>query len=116
MMGGVEIVVHTIGGALGLDRVVEVAEGKVTVTERGEARTAALAPDERARIDRAAARLATVSPDAIAPLEDVVDAGRSEIAIASGGARTALVVPAGAEAPDAVWDLLEVVDELADGS
>ena len=113
-MSGVKVSVHVTGGALGLDRLVEVVDGVATVSEKGEARTTILAPEQVARLDTAADRLAQASPAAIAPLPDVADAGQSEIAITDGETNTSLVVPAGADAPDEVWDLLEVVDEVCE--
>ena len=109
-----KVSVHTRGGALGLDRRVEVDDGRLTVSEPGCRQTTTLARDQWSRLDNAADHLASSAIPAITGPDDVVDGGYSDIEITRAGGTTSLRVPAGAAAPDAVWDLLEIVEEIVD--
>lgn len=104
---------HTRGGVLGLDRLVEVENGTGTVSEEGAARDVALDAAQVDRLERAAERLAKAPAVPIGDAPDAVDAGWSEIDIVDAGASRSLRIPAGADAPQDVWEILEVVEAIA---
>lgn len=114
-MSELRISVRTSGGALGLQRLVEVADGQVTVSEKGAERTTTLAPEQVSRLEAVAGQVAAVSSTSLGDTwPDVADAGGSEIAITDGEKETSLRVAAGSDAPSEVWDLLELVEELCE--
>lgn len=104
---------HTCGGVLGLDRVVEVENGTGTVSEEGAARDVALDAGQVDRLERAAERLAKAPKVAIGDAPDAVDSGWSDIDIEDAGESRSLRIPAGADAPDDVWEILDVVEAIA---
>jgi hypothetical protein len=106
--------VHTRGGVLGLDRVVLVEDSTGTVAEDGTARRVALDPDQVDLIRQLVGRLVRAPEVPIGPAPDVVDSGWSDIDIADGPAGRSLHVPTGARAPDDVWELLQVVETIAE--
>lgn len=107
---------HTRGGLFGLDRVVEleVDEGVGTASELGRQWPLTLDDDQAGRLSAAAEHLIGTPVVDTGGSQGAVDAGVSEIRIDDRGRRTSLLVPTGAEAPDEVWALLEVVEEVCE--
>lgn len=104
---------RTTGGLIGLDRLVEIEDGFGTVSEHGRTRHLALTREQVQRLAAAARRVVAGGWVEDSPAEDVVDGGLSEIQIVDGASLVTLVLQAGSAAPDEVWDLLDLVDEVS---
>ncbi len=107
------MIARTTGGLIGLDRRVEIEDGFGTVSERGRTRPLVLTREQVHRMDAAARRVVAAKLGGDSPAEDAVDGGLSEIEIVDGASLVTLVLQAGSAAPDEVWDLLDLVDEVS---
>jgi hypothetical protein len=110
----VKLIVRTRGGLLGFDRQVELDGRTGTVREQGRSRPLELAAEQAERLADAARRIEPGIVDS-SGAQDAVDGGVSEIEVLDGSRRTLLTLPAGATAPDAVWELLDLVDAACAG-
>lgn len=115
---GMKVSVTRQGGFLDVDQRVEIDDGGISVTERGVVREVTPAdPNQMQRISELAKAVAEL-PDTQAPAaaaDDAVtyDEMLTEIEIDDGDGVKRLSVPSGADAPQAVWDLIRAVDEYA---
>jgi hypothetical protein len=110
--GDLEITVRTVGGVFGDDRVTRLTNRTLTVTNHGkveaEQKLAAAAQAEVSELAREVAGL-TVPPPAESGY--VADGGSTTIEITLGSsASQRIVVNAGDDAPQPVWDLLDSLD------
>ena len=108
------------GGFLDVDQRVEIDDGGISVTERGVVREVTPAdPNQMQRISELAKAVAelpdTQEPAATADDAVTYDEMMTEIEIDDGDGVKRLSVPSGADAPQAIWDLIRAVDEYASG-
>lgn len=102
------------GGFLGLDRSVEIQDRAVTVMEKGEVRHAPpLSEAMRDQLDVLTARvIETGSPPTLAGRSMASDAMTNTIAIEDGPQLTHFQVTSGDDAPDEIWDLIDLVSKI----
>lgn len=103
-----EVTVHKVGGVFGDDRITRVARKRMTVTNHGAVEAERALPDgaheEVTKLAREVADLAL--PDPREP-GYVDDGGTTTIEITLPEARQRIVLSAGDDAPQPVWDLLD---------
>lgn len=104
---------RTVGGLFALDRRVEVRGRELVVHGTGPAASRLLDDAEAERLHDAAARVLGLSDVEIDAPADVADDGFTELRLVDDGASRDVRLPVAAEAPDEVWDLLALLDELA---
>jgi hypothetical protein len=109
-----KISIRQQGGLFDLDREVSVDKGTVKITEDGAQREIGLLPEaERARVESLAARVAAASDRVASRGSDLpADPMETEIAIEDGAQRRQLKVISGDAAPDELWELIGLVNEL----
>lgn len=106
-----EVTVRTVGGVFGDDRVTRISNQTLTVTNHGEVEAeqelAAAAQAEVAELAQQVAEL-TVPPPAESGYVD--DGGSTTIEITLPDAQQRIVLNAGDDAPQPVWDFLDGLD------
>jgi hypothetical protein len=116
------VTVSTTGGVFGDHRVLSVDDHELKVTERGKLRSnRRLAAAEADHLRDLAATVADLKLPAPAPPKAAVDGGTTTIEITQGGTdaiiddRThrCIVLSAGDDAPEPVWQLLDTVEALS---
>lgn len=109
---GLEVTVRTVGGVFGDDRVTRISNQTMTVTNHGEVEARQeLPPAAQAEVAELAKEVAelTVPPPAESGYVD--DGGTTTIEITLPDAQQQrIVLNAGDDAPQPVWDLLDGVD------
>jgi len=106
-----EVTVRTVGGVFGDDRVTRISNRTMTVTNHGEVEARQeLPPAAQAEVAELAKEVAelTVPPPAESGYVD--DGGTTTIEITLPDAQQRIVLNAGDDAPQPVWDLLDGVD------
>lgn len=106
-----EVTVRTVGGAFGDDRVTRISNRTLTVTNHGEVEAEQeLAAATRAEVTKLAHDVAelTVPPPAESGYVD--DGGTTTIEITLPDAHQRIVLNAGDDAPEPVWELLDGLD------
>ena len=107
----VEVMVRTVGGVFGDDRVTRIANRTLTVTNHGrveaEQELPAAAQAMVAKLAHDVAEL-TVPPPAESAYVD--DGGTTTIEITLPDASSRIVLNAGDDAPEPVWELLDGLD------
>ena len=109
------VAVRQRGGFLGLDRTVEIDEGKVLVTENGVARpAAALDESQRARIEELVGGVIK-STDAVVTFHGSTpsDSMDTRIEVDDGSRRRTVQLRSGDQAPTEVWELLGAVGRVS---
>ena len=103
-----EVTVHTVGGVFGDDKITRVARKTMTVTNHdtleAERDLPDVASEEVSRLAQKAAELTVPDPP---EAEYVPDGGTTTIEITLPNAHQRIVLNAGDEAPQPVWDLLD---------
>ena len=106
-----EVTVRTVGGVFGDDRVTRISNQTLTVTNHGEVEAeqelAAASQAEVAELAQQVAEL-TVPPPAESGYVD--DGGSTTIEITLPDAQQRIVLNAGDDAPQPVWDFLDGLD------
>lgn len=106
-----EVTVRTVGGVFGDDRVTRISQGMLTVTNHGEVEAeqelAGAAHSEVAELAQQVAGL-PVPPPADSGYVD--DGGSTTIEITLPDAQQRIVLNAGDDAPQPVWDFLDGLD------
>lgn len=108
-----EIDVRTVGGVLAVDRRVVVQDGHLSVHGSGAGEARLLDDAQAARLHHAVARLLALPDVPVQGPADVADDGWTELRLELDGAVLELRVPVAADAPDELWDVLGLVDELS---
>ncbi len=112
-----EITVRTEGGIFGDDRVRRIRDRMLTVTNHGaveaERELPAATVAELAGLARVVARLRPKPPPAEPGYVD--DGGTTTIEVILPGTSARIVLNAGDDAPQPVWDLLDAVDRAERG-
>jgi hypothetical protein len=106
-----EVTVHTVGGVFGDDRVTRISDRTMTVTNHGrvEARQE-LPPAAQAEVAELAKEVAQLTVPPTAESAYVDDGGTTTIEIILPDAQQRIVLNAGDDAPQSVWDLLDGLD------
>ena len=106
-----EVTVHMVGGVFGDDRVTRISNQTVTVTNNGavEARQE-LPPAAQAEVAELAKEVAGLTVPPPAESGSVDDGGTTTIEITLPDAQQRIVLNAGDDAPQPVWDFLDGVD------
>lgn len=109
-----QVVVHTVGGLLHRDRYVSLDRNRIAVHESGQLQYQAVLPERTVRKVRdlalAVGELGSLEQ---ADLSDYADAAASELTIAEGSETRSILVVDGADVPDEVFDLLELLDDAS---
>ena len=110
-----EIRVRQHGGVLGVDRSVNVVDGTVTVVDQSGRRCHDLEPDVQERLTHLAAQVAHVpAPHRERGLLPFSDEMETSLDIwTDNEEHRALRLRSGDDAPDAVWELLGTLNEVA---
>lgn len=103
-----EVTVHTVGGVFGDDKITRVARKTMTVTNHDTLEAERELPDvayeEVSRLAQKAAELTVPDPP---ESEYMPDGGTTTIEITLPNAHQRIVLNAGDDAPQPVWDLLD---------
>ena len=106
-----EVTVHTVGGVFGDDRVTRISNQTMTVTNHGEVESRQqLPPAAQAEVAELAKEVAELTVPPTAESGYVDDGGTTTIEITLPDARQRIVLSAGDEAPQPVWDFLDGLD------
>ena len=106
-----EVTVRTIGGVFGDDRVTRISNQTMTVTNHGEVETRQeLPPTAQAEVAELAREVAGLTMPPPAESGYVDDGGTTTIEITLPDAQQRIVLNAGDDAPQPVWDFLDGVD------
>ena len=107
-----EVTVHTVGGVFGDDRVTRISNQTLTVTNHGEVEARQeLPPAAQAEVAELAKEVAELTVPSPAESGYVDDGGTTTIEITLPDAQQQrIVLNAGDDAPQPVWDFLEGVD------
>ena len=106
-----EVTVHTVGGVFGDDRVTRISNRTMTVTNHGEVESRQqLPPAAQAEVAELAKEVAELTMPPPAESGYVDDGGTTTIEITLPDAQQRIVLNAGDDAPQSVWDLLDGVD------
>jgi hypothetical protein len=106
----VKVSVRTRGGLIGVDRQVQIDDARVTLIEGGRRQEGRLDKSRADRLADLAGRVAQLPPKSVGPAPEAVDAGHTEIEIADADLKYHIELPAGVDAPEEIWDLLDAVD------
>jgi hypothetical protein len=109
---GLEVTVRTVGGVFGDDRVTRISNQTMTVTNHGEVETRQeLPPAAQAEVAELAKEVAGLTMPPPAESGYVDDGGTTTIEITLPDAQQQrIVLNAGDDAPQPVWDFLDGVD------
>ena len=111
--GDLEVTVHTVGGVFGDDRLTRVAEQTMTVTNHGAVEARRELPDgAHQEVAKLARRLAGVEMPEPAESGYVPDGGSTTIEVNLPNAHQRIVLNAGDDAPQPVWDLLDRLERI----
>jgi hypothetical protein len=106
-----EVTVHTVGGVFGDDRVTRISNRTLTVTNHGEVEVRQeLPPAAQREVTELAKEVARLPVPPTAESGYVDDGGTTTIEITLPDAQQRIVLNAGDDAPQPVWDFLDGVD------
>jgi ribosome-associated protein YbcJ (S4-like RNA binding protein) len=109
------VAVRQRGGFAGLDRKVEIREGRVRVTEKGETREGpSLDEPEQSQLKEIVGKVLK-SKEGIVPLKgsSASDSMDTHIEVGEGDERRTLKLRSGDDAPTEIWELLGAVGRVA---
>jgi hypothetical protein len=108
-----EVTVHTVGGVFGDDRLTRVADQTMTVTNHGAIEAQSELPDSaHQEVTKLARRLAGVRMPELADSDYVPDGGTTTIEVNLPNVHHRIVLNAGDDAPQPVWDLLDGLERI----
>lgn len=103
-----EVTVHKVGGVFGDEKVTRVTQQKITVTTNGAVEAERELPDDaHAEVRKLARKVAELTVPERAEAAYVDDGGTTTIEITLPDASQRIVLNAGDDAPQSVWDLLD---------
>jgi hypothetical protein len=108
----VKVTVHVEGGVFGDDTVTSVTDDEVTVRDAGELRVTRQLPASSVDRVRQLARQVADVTIVDQPAAKAIDGGTTTIAIDDEAHRRTIVLSAGDDPPNVVWDLLDAVEAL----
>lgn len=109
----VEVTVHTVGGVFGDDKVTRVARQTMTVTNHGKVEAErALPAGAQAEVSKLAHEVAELTMPDPPEAAYVPDGGTTTIEISLPEAHQRIVLNAGDDAPQPVWDLLDGLERV----